>query len=335
VARRLGRDQGRGVALAETTEAPAAPFGRRRAEPPPADRRSGVWYPRWYWPSFTFPATAYLAVLFVLPLYVVLSVAFGTVDFSNFGLPVPYYAPWWWNFSTFNDTLSKFYAGAHIYLDPLLRTFLYVFSASAICLVVGYAVAYYTARFAGKRKGLVLILLVSPFWISYLMRIYAWQGLLELGGPINWLLSPFGFGDTNLLEGKGITVILGLVYGYIPFMILPLYASLDRIEESLLEAGRDLGGSGRQTFWRVTLPLSRPAILAGLVIVTLPMFGDYYTNDLLGTTKTSMFGNLIATQREATGGGTRSASLVLILSVIVLVPMLYYLRETRRQAERA
>ena len=89
-------------------------------------------------------------------------------------------------------------------------------------------------------------------------------------------------------------MILGLVYGYIPFMILPLYASLDRIQESLLEAGRDLGGSGAQTFWRVTLPLSRPAILAGIVIVTLPMFGDYYTNDLLGSTKTSMFGNLIA-----------------------------------------
>jgi spermidine/putrescine transport system permease protein len=178
-------------------------------------------------------------------------------------------------------------------------------------------------------------MLISPFWISYLMRIYAWQGLLDTNGPINWVLRPIGFGDTNLLAGHAITVILGLVYGYIPFMILPLYASLDRIQESMLEAGRDLGGSGTQTFWRVTLPLSRPAILAGMVIVALPMFGDYYTNDLLGTTKTSMFGNLIATQREATGGVTRSAALVLILSVIVLIPMLYYLRETRRQAEQA
>jgi spermidine/putrescine transport system permease protein len=120
-------------------------------------------------------------------------------------------------------------------------------------------------------------------------------------------------------------------------MILPIYASLDRIQESLLEAGRDLGASGSQTFWRVTLPLSRPAILAGIVIVTLPMFGDYYTNDLLGSTKTSMFGNLIQTQRSTpeTGGVTRAASLVLILSAIVLIPMLYYLRETRRQSEQA
>jgi ABC-type spermidine/putrescine transport system permease subunit I len=309
---------------------------RRRRDPVASSTaKSGAWYPRWYWPSFALPGSLWLAILFVLPFYVVFSVAFGTVDFGNFGQPVPYYAPWWWSFETFNTTLSKFYEGTAIYRPPLFRTFAYVFSATAICLVVGYAVAYYAARGTAKYKGLILIMLVSPLWISYLMRIYAWQGLLEVDGPINFLLQPLGFGETNWLQGMHVTVILGLVYGYIPFMILPIYASLDRIQESLLEAGRDLGASGRQTFWRVTLPLSRPAILAGIVIVTLPMFGDYYTNDLLGSTKTSMFGNLISTQREQTGGSTRMASLVLILAVIVLVPMLYYLRETKRAAEQA
>jgi len=281
------------------------------------------------------PGILWLLVFFVIPFYVVLSVAFGSINFAGFREPVPYYAPWWWSFHTFNDTLQQFYAGSHIYQAPLIRTFEYVIAASIICLVLGYAVAYYTARFAGKYKGLILILLVSPFWISYLMRIYAWQGLLDVDGPINKLLGPFGFAHTNFLEGKPVTVILGLVYGYIPYMILPIYASLDRIQESLLEAGRDLGGSGAQTFWRVTLPLSRPAILAGIVIVTLPMFGDYYTNDLLGSTKTSMFGNLISVQTEATAGSTRAASLVLILSVIVLIPMMYYVRETKRQVEQA
>jgi spermidine/putrescine transport system permease protein len=296
--------------------------------------QSGVWYPRWYWPSFTITGIVWLTVLFVLPAYVVLSVAFGAVDFEHFGQPVPYYAPWWWSFSTFNETLTQFYQGTAIYQAPLIRTFVYVSSASMICLVLGYAVAYFTARCTSKNKGLILVLLVAPLWISYLMRIYAWQGLLDAGGPLNVVLDPFGFGDTDFLSGLHITVILGLVYGYIPFMILPLYASLDRIQESLLEAGRDLGANGRQTFWRVTFPLSRPAILTGIVIVTLPMFGDYYTNDLLGSSKTSMFGNLISAQREFTGGSTRMASLVLILSVIVMVPMMYYLRETRRAAER-
>ena len=309
--------------------------GRRRPrKPSKEEQQSGVWYPRWYWPSFTIVGIVWLIVLFVLPAYVVLSVAFGAVDFGNFGQPVPYYAPWWWSFDTFNQTLSQFYEGTAIFQANLIRTLVYVFFASVICLVLGYTVAYFTARCTTKYKGLILLLLVSPLWISYLMRIYAWQGLLDAGGPFNTLLDPFGFGETDFLSGLHVTVILGLVYGYIPFMILPLYASLDRIQESLLEAGRDLGASGSQTFWRVTLPLSRPAILTGIVIVTLPMFGDYYTNDLLGTSKTAMFGNLISTQREFTGGSTRMASLVLILSVIVMVPMMWYLRETRRAAER-
>lgn len=321
------------IAQAAGTDVVTSRRHRRRREGP-KEQRSGVWYPRWYWPSFTLPGILMLAVLFVLPAYVVVSVAFGTVDFENFGRPVPYYAPWWWSFETFNETLSQFWGKDAIYQDALIRTFVYVFAASAICLVLGYAVAYFTARKATTHKGLILILLISPLWISYLMRIYAWQGLLDRGGPFNVLLGPFGFRDTDFLSGLPITVILGLVYGYIPFMILPIYASLDRIPESLLEAGRDLGASGRQTFWRVTLPMSKPAILTGIVIVTLPMFGDYYTNDLLGTARTSMFGNLIATQNELTGGKTRTASLVLILSVIVLLPMMYYLRETRRASER-
>ena len=316
-------------------ESPRRRFRRPSGSVTQPSREGGVWYPRWYWPSFLAPGVIWLAILFVLPFYVVFAVAFGTVDFANFGAPVPYYAPWWWSFETFDATLSKFYAGTAIYQAPLLRTFAYVFAATVICLVLGYTVAYFAARGATRYKGLILILLVSPLWISYLMRIYAWQGLLGADGPISFLLSPAGFGQTDWLDGRHITVILGLVYGYIPFMILPIYASLDRIEKSLLEAGRDLGASGRQTFRRVTLPLSRPAILAGIVIVTLPMFGDYYTNDLLGSTKTSMFGNLIAEQRNQTGGSTRMASLVLILAVIVIVPMLYYLRETKRAAAQA
>ncbi len=217
-------------------------LGRRRGARSERAEKSGVWYPRWYWPSFVAPGSIWLAILFVLPFYVVFAVAFGSVDFSNFGQPVPYYAPWWWSFDTFNQTLSQFYEGTAIYRPALLRTFVYVAAATSICLVVGYTVAYYAARATTRYKGLVLLLLVSPLWISYLMRIYAWQGVLEKDGPINFLLSPLGFGDTNFLGGMHVTVIFGLVYGYIPFMILPIYASLDRIQESLLEAGRDLGG---------------------------------------------------------------------------------------------
>jgi ABC-type spermidine/putrescine transport system permease subunit I len=306
--------------------------GRRRAKGPQAATESGVWYPRWYWPSFAAPATLWILVLFLLPFYVVISVAFGTVD-QIFRNPLPVYQPWWWSADQFTSVVSKFVGGDPIFLPAAIRTLVFVAAASAICLVLGYAVAYYVARYGGRRKGLFLILLISPFWISYLMRIYAWQSLLTPDGFINDILSIVRFSPVNWLEGKPITVILGLVYGYIPYMILPIYGQLDRINQNLLEAGRDLGASPRQTFWRVTLPLSKQAILAGMVIVTLPMFGDYYTNDLLGSTKTAMYGNLIDATYTQPGQGPQAGALVIILIALLLFPMGYYLRTTKRAVE--
>ena len=310
----------------------AAPRRGKRRDRTASDQRTGVDYPRWYWPGFTAPGLIWLIVFFILPFYVVVSVAFGTVD-PLFRTPLPVYQPWWWSFQTFSQTLEKFTTSGGIYIDPLVRTLEYVVAASAICLVIGYAVAYYTARFAGKRRGLILVLLITPFWISYLMRIYAWQSLLQPDGYINDFLGIFRMAPVEWLAGKPITVVLGLVYGYIPFMILPLFGSLDRINQSLLEAGRDLGAGPFQTFRRVTLPLSKPAILAGLVIVSLPMFGDYYTNNLLGTTTTSMYGNLLDAAVGQSGQGPELGSLTLILVVLVMIPMLYYLRATKRAAE--
>jgi spermidine/putrescine transport system permease protein len=275
----------------------------------------------------------WLIVFFALPFYVVLSVAFGTVE-PLFRTPLPVYQFWWWDFATFAETAQKFYAGDRVYLDPLIRTLLYVGAASLTCLVIGYPVAYYTARSAGRLRGLILVLLVAPFWISYLMRIYAWQSLLQPDGYVNDIIGVFGV-EPFVWIGRPITVVLALVYGYIPFMILPLFGFLDRIPSSLLEAGRDLGASPFQTFRRVTFPLSKPGILAGLVIVSLPMFGDYYTNDLMGSESTSMFGNLIDNAVGSAGQGPEAGSLVLILIAIVMIPMLYYLRSTKRATEGA
>ena len=304
----------------------------RKSEPGP-DRKPGVWYPRWYWPSFAMPGIVWLALLFALPLYVVFAIAFGTVDiFQN---PLPVYQPWYWSFATFSDTLTRFVGSEPFYRPALIRTLVYVFAASVICLLIGYAVAYYVARHGGKLKGLYLVLLISPFWISYLMRIYAWQSLLQTDGVINRLLLDLRVIGTpvNWLEGRPVTVVLGLVYGYIPYMILPLFAQLDRIDQNLLEGGRDLGASPARTFLRVTLPLSRQAILAGLVIVSLPMFGDYFTNNLLGGVKTSMFGNLIDNAVSNPGEGPQAGSLVLVLTVLLLIPLAYYLRSTKRATE--
>jgi ABC-type spermidine/putrescine transport system permease subunit I len=323
------------VRSSETLEpAPGLEPAPNETKRPPADAvaaSAGVWYPKRFWQKFAAPATIWLLVFFVLPFYVVVSIGFGTVD-EAFRSPIPVYQPWWWQFQTASEALDKVFGR---FWPAYLRTFAFVLIASAICLTIGYAVAYYVARFGGKRRAMFLVLLIAPFWISYLMRMLAWQSLLKEDGYINGFLHLVGLPTFGWLEGKPITVILGLVYGYVPYMILPLYGFLDRIDGSLLEAGRDLGAGPIRTFFRVTLPLSRPAILAGLVIVTLPMFGDYYTNNLLsGSPRTTMIGNILDDSINTSGQGPEAAIFTMILMVILIIPMLYYLRSTARDLER-
>jgi spermidine/putrescine transport system permease protein len=318
------------VAEAAAAKTPPRRLRRRRQE-----QESGVLYPRWFWPSFAVPGITWLLLLFLLPFYVIFAVAFGTVDlFRN---PLPVWQPWFWTSQYLTDVLGKIF-GTNAFLQPaFVRTLAYVFIASLLCLVIGYAVAYYVARFAGRWRTLILVLLISPFWISYLMRMLAWVNLLDDEGYVNKLITTLHLAPhpINWLEGNPVTVVLGLVYGYIPYMVLPLFGFLDRIEVNLLEAGRDLGAGRVQTFLRITLPLSKPAILAGLVIVSLPMFGDYYTNDLLSQSpKTAMIGNLINESVGSYGQGPEGAVLVVILMVLLLVPMIYYLRFTHHAQER-
>jgi spermidine/putrescine transport system permease protein len=317
--------------VSDTEARPARSRREERRLAREAAGKQGAWYPRWFWPSFAAPAIFWQVVFFAASFYVILAVAFGTEDFFRNALPV--FQPWWWDFSTLTEQLHKIFGG--VYQEVYLRTFAYVAMASFICLLIGYPIAYFVARYGGRRKAVFLVLLIMPFWISYLMRMFAWSSLLETDGYVNDILTflhvlskPYGW-----LEGRSITVVLGLVYGYIPYLILPLYGQLDRINASLLEAGRDLGASPTKTFWRVTLPLSKPGILAGLIIVTLPMFGDYYTNNLLSQSpRTTMIGNLIDFTYANPGLAAQGASLVLTVVVLLIVPMVWYLRYTAKAA---
>ena len=278
------------------------------------------------------PGIAWLAVLFVVPFYAVLSVAFGTFD-QIFRNPVPIWNPAQWYTGTFGRVVGRIFGRGAYYAPPFTRTFVYVAAASALCILIAYPVAYYVARYAGRRRGLLLVLLIAPFWVSYMMRMLAWVNLLEGDGLVNRTLTGLQLAShpVDWLGGNPVTVILGLVYGYIPYMILPLFAGLDRIDASLLEASRDLGASRLRSFLRVTLPMSKQAILAGMVIVSLPMFGDYFTNNLLsGSPRTTMIGNLIDDSVGTPGQGTIAAVLVLILMIILIVPMLYYVYSTSK-----
>ena len=215
------------------------------------------------------------------------------------------------------------------------RTFWFIALALAGCVAVGYPIAYFVAKQAGRTRGLVLAALVLPFWISYLMRMLAWTNLLQPDGYVNRVLGWFGLMDEprNWLDGAWPTVVIGLVYGYVPFFILPLYSSLERIDGRLIEAGRDLGASRLRTFLAVTLPLSVPGLLAASVITILPMAGDYYTNAYLtsGSPRTEMVGNQIVFYLQESSRPQIGASLVLVLMVMLFVLMVYYLWSTLRQ----
>ncbi|WP_051944090.1 ABC transporter permease [Streptacidiphilus rugosus] len=285
------------------------------------------------WGLFALPGTAWIAAFFAVPFYAVASVAFGSTD-PLFGEPIPEWNPLQWQFSTFGQVWSSGFGGD---LTPvLIRTGVYVLVAVLLCSLIGYPVAYYVARLAGKRRGLLLGLILAPWWINYLTRMMAWLNLLADDGWVNRLLRATGLitGPIHWLSGNPYTVVIALVYGYIPFFIVPLFATLDRIDGRLLEASRDLGMGAARTFLRVTLPLSRPGLLTACVITALPMFGDYYTNTLVsGSPTTSMIGNQI--QLYLLGGPQKDfgASLVLLLSALLTLLMAYYLHTVRRDSK--
>jgi spermidine/putrescine transport system permease protein len=284
----------------------------------------------------TLPTIAWMIVFFLVPAYVVLAIAFGTVD-PIFRAPLPAWNPGQWSFTAFSFVFSHLWGGSDAIFGPaILRTVWYVVLAMLLCLAIAYPVAYFVARHAGRWRGPVLALLVAPFWISYMMRMLAWVNLLQSDGLVNRSLSLGGLlpVHVNWLSGRPSTVILGLVYGYVPYLILPLYAALDRINPALIEAARDLGAGRLEVFRRVILPMSVPGIAAGLVLVALPMTGDYFTSDLLsGSPRTSMIGNLINETISTPGQAGQAGALVSLLVLVLLLPMFLYVRSTARESD--
>ena len=281
------------------------------------------------------PGILWLALLFIVPFYAVLAIAMGKLN-ELFESPVAVWNPFAWSSENLIDVWHDIFGSAAFAGPIVVRTIVYVAIASILSLLIGYPAAYFVARFAGRRKGLFLVLLIAPFWISYMMRMLAWVDLLQTGGYVNKALGWVGVSPVNWLGGKPATVILGLVYGYIPYLILVLYAGLDRIDPSLIEAGRDLGLGRIRTFARVTLPMSRQPILTGLLITVLPMLGDYYTNNLMsGAASTSMIGNLIQGQLGTPGLEGQGAVLSMLLLLVLLIPMIYYVIATNRSSQAA
>src|SRR5882757_92938 len=290
--------------------------------------------PNRLWPLLAAPGVGWLLLFFLAPLYVVLAIVFGQRD-PVFRTAVPVWNPLQWDATQFTYVLSRIGPDG-IYFPALVRTVVYVGAASILCLCIAFPVAYYVSRLAGKYKGVLIALLIAPFWISYMMRMLAWVNLLQNDGLVNRILRFGGLFDVNVdwLTGQSVVVVLGLAYGYVPYMILPLYAGLDRLSQSMLEASRDLGASRVSSFLRVTLPMCRPTILAAVLLTCLPMLGDYFTNDLLSASpKTAMVGNLINDSVQAPGQTGQAGAFVMLVLIATVVPMIYYVRVTLRGDE--
>lgn len=292
------------------------------------DRRT-----RFLWPALAIPGTVWLVLLFVVPFYGIMAVAFSS-QLDILGQPIAEWNPLKWDFAVMREVIDQSINGR--YRVAWEHTFVYAFFAMSICVLVGYPVAYYVARLAGRQRGLLLALILAPWWINYLTRMLAWVGLLGQNGYVNDFLGIFGVTPVSWLGGNSFVVVIALAYGYLPFFIIPMYAYLDRIDQRLIEASRDLGANSFRTFFRVTLPLSRIGLITAMVITALPMFGDYYTNTLMSNSpSTVMVGNSIEQSIVSGFSRAQGASLVLLLSAVLLIFMAYYLILTVRSSKEA
>lgn len=220
-----------------------------------------------------------------------------------------------------------------LYLDILRRTLVWSALCTALCLLLGYPVAYVIAR-ARRWRQVLLFLVVLPFWTSFLVRMFAMIFLLRDSGFVNGALLALGLIDRPLpLLYTPFAVVLGLVYGFLPLMILPIYASLEKLDDTLLEAAEVLGARPWARFRRVILPLSLPGVVAGSLLTFIPALGSFLTSDLLGGAKQVMIGNLIQNQFTVSRNWPFGAALSVVLMVLVLIPVLVYLR--RRDAAAA
>ena len=214
-----------------------------------------------------------------------------------------------------------------LYLKPVLRSVYIAFLNTIICLIIGYPLAYFISNQSQNKKNLLLFLVILPFWTNFLVRTYAWMIILRTEGLINNLLIGLNLIQEPLeLLFTEKAVIIGLVYGYLPFMALPLYASIEKLDRSLIDASKDLGATPIKTFWRVILPLTKPGIIAGSILVFVPSLGAFITPDLLGGAKNLMVGNLIKEQFLSARDWPFGSALSFMVMGVVLIMLMVYVR---------
>jgi len=262
------------------------------------------------------PATIWLLIFFIIPLIIVLVYSF--LERGTYGGVT-------WEF-----TLKNYQRLANdLYLNIFWRSLGLASLTTLICLIIGYPLAFFIATSSTRWRNLLLFLVIIPFWTNFLVRTYAWMIILRSEGMINTILQSLSLIQEPLnLLFTPFAVIVGLIYGYLPFMILPLYATIERLNFSLVEAAQDLGANQIRTFFRIILPLTLPGIIAGSILVFIPALGAFITPDILGGAKTVMVGNLIQNQFLQARDWPFGSALSMGLMVLVLIPVMIYFRSS-------
>lgn len=211
-----------------------------------------------------------------------------------------------------------------LYFKALLSSLRIAATSATLCLLIGYPIALGIARAPQRHRSILLLAVILPFWTSFLIRVYAWMGILRNEGPVNSALLALGIIDTPLpMLQSAFAVHLGIVYSYLPFMVLPLYASLERQDKTLLEAAADLGATPWRSFWTVTFPLSLPGVLAGFLLVFIPAVGEFVIPELLGDSGTLMIGKVLWTEFFGNRDWPLAAALAVMMLALIVAPLVW------------
>ncbi|MDO9249473.1 MAG: ABC transporter permease subunit [Phenylobacterium sp.] len=279
----------------------------------------------------------WLGVFFLFPFFLV-----AKLSLSDTALAMPPYAPrvdW----SAGIEGVRAFFAALDfetyarltsdsLYVASYLSSLKFAAVATGLLLIIGYPIAYGMSRFPPSQRLALLMAVILPFWTSFLIRVYAWIALLKPQGLLNAGLAQVGLGPLNILN-TDTAVYIGLVYAYLPFMVLPLYAVLEKQDQSQLEAAADLGCTPSQAFWRVTFPLSLPGVGAGALLCFIPMVGEFVIPDLLGGSGTLMLGKTIWTEFFANRDWPAASAVAIVLLATLVIPIVLYQRQQQKMIE--
>ncbi|MDD9923122.1 MAG: ABC transporter permease subunit [Boseongicola sp.] len=281
----------------------------------------------------------WLLILFLVPFGIVFK-----ISLSDYAVSIPPYTPkldigaGWAAFTEFLGALDfenfVFLTSDDLYWKAYVSSLQIALLSTIFTLLVGFPIAYGMARAPEVWRPALLMLVILPFWTSFLIRVYAWIGILSTEGFLNQFLLWIGVIDAPLtLLNTKIAVYIGIVYTYLPFMILPIYSTLERMDESLLEAAEDLGCSRTQAFWLVTLPLARPGIIAGCFLVFIPTLGEFVIPSLLGGSETLMIGKVLWEEFFNNRDWPVASAVAIILLLILIIPIVLFQRNQAKETE--